>query len=66
LRSDVDILGLYFVSIVVYMVLTVPLFLLVRRVLFKVGVYRYVWHANLFEVALYTCMVCLFVLAVPL
>lgn len=66
MRSDINILGLYFVSIVIYMILTIPFFLLLRKVLFKIGFYRYVWHANLFEVALYASLVCIFVLAIPL
>ena len=66
MRSDVNILGLFFVSIVIYMILTIPLFVIFRRLLFKLGFYRYVWHPNLFEVALYLCMACLFVLSVPL
>lgn len=66
MRSDVDIMGLYFVSIVVYMMLTIPLFVIVRRALFKSGFYRYVWHPNLFEVALYLCLVCVFVLLFPI
>jgi len=66
MRSDVNFLGLFFVSIVIYMILTIPFFVIFRRMLFKLGFYRYVWHPNLFEVALYLCMVCLFVLSVPL
>ena len=66
MRSDVNILGLYFVSIVIYMILTIPVFVIVRRSLFKLGFYKYVWHPNLFEVALYLCLVCLIVLSIPL
>jgi hypothetical protein len=66
MRIDVNIMGIYFVSLFIYMMLAIPLFVLLRRVLFRVGFYRFVWHANLFEVALYTVIVCWLVLMVPL
>lgn len=66
MRIDVDILGIYFVSLFIYMMLAIPLFIVLRHALFRFGFYRFVWHANLFEVALYSVIVCLLVLMVPL
>lgn len=66
MRSDVNVMGMFFISSVIYMLLAVPLFILIRRTLFRLGFYRYVWHANLFEVALYVTLVCLLVLTMPL
>jgi protein AaeX len=66
MRIDVNVLGIYFTSFFVYMMLAIPLFVIMRRLLFRVGFYRFVWHPNLFEVALYTVVVNLLVFLVPL
>jgi hypothetical protein len=66
MRSDVNVAGLFFVSFFIYMMIAIPFFVLLRNALFRFGFYRYVWHPNLFEVALYTVIVCLLVLTVPI
>ena len=66
MRADVDIFGILFVSLFIYLVVSAPIFVVVRNILFRVGFYRYVWHPNLFEVALYTVIVCLLVFSVPI
>ena len=66
MRGDVDIAGLFFISFFIYMMIAIPFFILLRNVLFRSGFYRFVWHHNLFEVALYCVIVCLLVLTVPL
>lgn len=66
MRIDVNVLGIYFTSFFIYMMLAIPLFAIMRQLLFKFGFYRFVWHPNLFEVALYTVVVNLLVFLVPL
>jgi hypothetical protein len=66
MRSDVNIMGLFFISLFVYVVMAIPLFILLRTVLFRIGFYKFVWHPNLFEVALYSTIVGLLVFTVPL
>lgn len=66
MRSDIDIAGIFFVSFFIYMMIAIPFFVLLRNALFHFGFYRYVWHPNLFEIALYAVIVCLLVLTFPL
>ena len=66
MRIDVDVLGIYFTSYFIYLMLAIPLFVIMRRLLFRVGFYRFVWHPNLFEVALYTVVANLLVFSIPL
>jgi uncharacterized membrane protein (DUF106 family) len=50
--------------IVVYAVVTIPLFLILRWVLGHLGVLRTVWHPALFELAVYVTLLSLLILAV--
>jgi hypothetical protein len=66
MRSDINVMGIFFVSLFIYMMIAIPIFMIIRRALFVSGFYRLVWHPNLFELALYTVIVSLLVLMVPL
>jgi hypothetical protein len=62
--SEVDVGGIYVAPIVVYAVVTIPLFLILRWVLGHLGVLRTVWHPALFELAVYVTLLSLLILAV--
>jgi hypothetical protein len=59
--SEVNILGIYVSPLVIFGLLVVPVFLILRVALARTGVLRFVWHPVLFQVSL---LVCLFALAI--
>ena len=62
--SEVDVGGIYVAPIVVFAVVTIPLFLIFRWALGHLGVLRAVWHPALFELAVYVTLLSLLILAV--
>lgn len=54
--SNVSIFGIYFAPFAFDVVLIAIVYYFVRKVLAKFNVFKYVWHANLFEFSLYICM----------
>ncbi|QIB33966.1 DUF1656 domain-containing protein [Ancylobacter pratisalsi] len=51
--AEIDMYGVYLPSLLALMFLTLPLSLLVRRVLAWFGAYSLIWHRGLFDIALY-------------
>ena len=62
--SEVDIAGIYVAPIVVYGVAALPVTLVLRAVLFRVGALRLLWHPALFVFSLYVGILSLLVLFV--
>lgn len=62
--SEVAVAGVYLPPFFVYASLSLPLFLIVRRLLARSGVLRWVWHPALFEFAISLCLVSLLILYV--
>ena len=60
--ANVDVYGFYIAPFAADVVITLVLFVPMRRLLARLGVNRYVWHPNLFEIALFSIMLCLIVL----
>ena len=60
--ANVDVYGFYIAPFAADVVITLVLFVPVRRLLARLGINRYVWHPNLFEIALFSIMLCLIVL----
>lgn len=60
--ANVDVYGFYIAPFAADVVITLVLFVPVRRLLARLGVNRYVWHPNLFEIALFSIMLCVIVL----
>jgi hypothetical protein len=54
--GEFDIYGVYFPLFIVVAVIAFVLHLLVRRLFDRLGVYRFVWHRPLFDLALYVIM----------
>jgi len=61
--AELDIFGVLVAPIVAYVLLAIPVLLLLRWVLARLGFFRLVWHPALFEVSLYLIILSLFVLA---
>jgi len=59
--SEFNLFGVFIAPIVIYAVIAVPVTMLLRFVLWRVGVMKWFWHLALFEVALYTCVLCLLI-----
>ncbi len=62
--SEVHFGGVLFAPIMLYAAAALPITLLLRAVMWRVGFMRLVWHLALFEVALYLCVLSLLVLLV--
>ena len=61
--AELDIFGVLVAPIVAYALLAIPVLLLLRWVLSRLGFFRVIWHPALFEVSLYLIILSLFVLA---
>jgi hypothetical protein len=61
--AELDIFGVLVAPIVAYALLTIPVMLVLRWVLARLGFFRLIWHPALFEVSLYLIILSLFVLA---
>jgi hypothetical protein len=57
MMEEIDLYGVFIPSLLVWMVFAFVALLLLRRVLTALGVYTYVWHRPLFDIALYVITV---------
>lgn len=62
--SEANLDGVLFAPIVLYALTALPITLLLRTVMWRIGFMRLVWHLALFEVALYLSVLSLLVLLV--
>ena len=62
--SEVPLDGILFAPIVLYALAALPITLLLRSAMWRIGIVRLVWHLPLFEVALYLCVLSLLVLLI--
>jgi len=60
--TELNIAGIYMAPIVVYVIVTLPIFLVLRTILARLGFWRLVWHPALFETALYLSILSLLIL----
>ncbi|EHL97507.1 hypothetical protein HMPREF9946_04115 [Acetobacteraceae bacterium AT-5844] len=51
--AEIDLYGIFLPALLVWAVVAIPLSALLRRLLTAVGLYRHVWHAPLFDFALF-------------
>ena len=56
--------GVLVAPIMLYALAALPITLLLRTLMWRLGLMRLVWHIALFEVALYLCVLSLLVLLV--
>lgn len=54
--AEIDIYGVYVPSLLALMGITLALSLGLRRLLARLGVYAYVWHRGLFDLAVYVLL----------
>jgi protein AaeX len=62
MNSELNIAGIYMAPIVLYAIVALPIFLVLRVILARVGFWRLVWHPALFETALYLSILSLLIL----
>ena len=56
MMGEFDIYGVYFPLFIVVVVVAFALQLAVRRLFDRLGVYRFVWHRPLFDLAIYVIL----------
>lgn len=54
--AEIDILGVFFPALLVWAALALLLSALVRRGLGRLGLYRFIWHPSLFDLALFVIL----------
>lgn len=62
--SEANIAGVYVAPFMIYVAASVPVFLLLRTILARIGVMRWIWHSALFEFALSLSIVALLIMFV--
>ncbi|MEN9902525.1 MAG: hypothetical protein RL651_1189 [Pseudomonadota bacterium] len=60
--ANVDVYGFYISPFAADVVMTLVVFYFVRKVLARLGINHYVWHPNLFEIALFSIILCIIIL----
>jgi hypothetical protein len=55
--GEIDLYGVFVSPLLIWVVIALPLTALLRRLLARVGLYRFVWHRPLFDLALLVVMV---------
>jgi hypothetical protein len=56
MRGELDIGGVFLSSVLVSAVIALTASFVLRRVLSKIGAYRFVWHPALFDTALFVIL----------
>jgi hypothetical protein len=56
MSPEIDIYGVFIPTLGAIAFVSFLLFMVLRRVLSRVGFYRIVWHRPLFDVAIYVCL----------
>jgi hypothetical protein len=64
MMHEAALLGVLFAPIVLYALVALVIFTLLRSLLGRLGLLRFLWHPALFEVALYVSILSLLVLFV--
>jgi hypothetical protein len=57
MRGELDIYGIFIPSLLAWAVLGFVASIFVRRVLAKIGFYKYIWHRPLFDIALVVVLI---------
>jgi hypothetical protein len=51
--GEIDIYGVYLPAVLVLMLVSYLFCLIVTRVFARVGLYRFIWHRSIFDLAIY-------------
>ncbi|QCE33421.1 DUF1656 domain-containing protein [Acetobacteraceae bacterium] len=62
MMAEFNLFGIYIAPITVYGLIAVFLTVLLRTVLWRIGVLQWFWHVALFEIALFCCILSLLIL----
>jgi hypothetical protein len=57
MTGEIDLYGVFVSPLVIWVAIALPLTALLRRLLARAGLYRFVWHRPLFDLALLVMMV---------
>ena len=57
MRGELDIYGIFIPALLAWAILGFVASIFVRRMLAKIGFYKYVWHRPLFDIALVVVMI---------
>lgn len=55
--GEIDLYGVFVSPLLIWVAIALPLTAILRRILARVGLYRFVWHRPLFDLALLVVMV---------
>ena len=55
--GEIDLYGVFVSPLLIWVAIALPLTAILRRVLARIGLYRFVWHRPLFDLALLVMMV---------
>lgn len=56
MRYEIDLYGVLMPSLMLWLVITYAVGAVLRMLFERIGVYRYVWHRALFDLAIYVCL----------
>jgi hypothetical protein len=60
--GEIDVVGVFVPAILVLMLIAYLINLAVRTVLARIGLYRFIWHRSVFDLALYVLVLGLVVI----
>ena len=60
--AEINLAGVYLAPIVLYALIAIPIFVVLRMILARVGFWHAIWHPALFETALYLSILSLLIL----
>ena len=63
MKYELDLFGVIVPSLLLWSVIAYVLERIARKIIARAGVYRHVWHAALFDFAVYVCLVASLVFA---
>ena len=56
MRYNIDLYGVFLPTLLLWLVVTYALGTLLSKLAERTGMYRFVWHRALFDLALYVCL----------
>ncbi|MEE8657775.1 DUF1656 domain-containing protein [Acetobacteraceae bacterium EV16G] len=62
--AEFNLFGVLIAPIAIYALFAIPLTLMLRFIIWRVGAMSWFWHWPLFQIALYICVLCLMVVYV--
>lgn len=63
MKYELDLFGVIVPSLLLWSVIAYVLARIARKIIARAGMYRHVWHAALFDFAVYVCLVASLVFA---